>query len=80
MANTLKPSVTIHDTSHRESLMITGKKKEVMFQTIVEKADEIYKNELEELKALKSEENDKDNSNNNLDTIASNLKMKKMSS
>ena len=60
--------------------MITGRKKEVMFQTIVEKADEIYRNELEELKALKSDNNDKDNSNINSDTIARNLKMKKTSS
>ena len=52
--------------------MISGRKKEVMFQTIVEKADEIYRNELEELKALKSDNNDKDNSNINSDTIARN--------
>ena len=72
MADNLKPSVTIRDTSHRESLMISGRKKEVMFQTIVEKADEIYRNELEELKALKSDNNDKDNSYIKSDTIARN--------
>ena len=43
MADKLKPSAMIVETSHRQSLMITGKKKEVMFQSIIEKADEIIK-------------------------------------
>ena len=45
MANSLKPSAIIGDTSHRQSLMISGKKKEVMFLSIIEKADEIHKKE-----------------------------------
>ena len=56
MADNLKPSVLIEQTDHRESLMISGKKKEVMFLALIEKADEIHKKEQEELKALRPQQ------------------------
>ena len=61
MADSLRPSALIDDISHRQSLMISGKKKEVMFQAIIEKADEIHKKEQEELKALTDRSANKDN-------------------
>ena len=57
--------------------MLSGKKKEVMFQTICDKADEIYmreKAELAEIKKAKTEFLDIKESNRN------NLKNKKLSS
>ena len=64
MADNLKPSALIDDISHRQSLMITGKKKEVMFEAIILKADEIHKKEQEELKALSSRESREANKDN----------------
>ena len=72
MADKLKPSAMIADTGHRQSLMITGKKKEVMFQSIIEKADEIIKQEKEELKALGEQDGNKNKNKFNADILIPN--------